>query len=164
MTEFRKVSPKTVLVLGLVAFLLPYEMEIESSGPFDARTFRRLISSIVWAIETNGFESQLGSSETSQLLFPCFCQSEFALTLLVFNLILVFSIILCLDGLISHRITVYTLILSTIFPPILSGLASLFMYIRTILILPIPVIQLIGILILWHSSLQTNSNSQHLDN
>jgi hypothetical protein len=147
-TELGKTSRKAALVLSLVAFIVPYEMEIEFSGPWDARIFHRLISSMVWAIETNGFQSQLGSSETTQLFFPHCCLSEFASVLLLINLFLVLLIILCLDGLIGHRITVYALILSVIFPPILSSLVSIFMEMGSIFLLPIPAIQLIGLYLL----------------
>jgi hypothetical protein len=150
-TEHGKASRKAALVLSIVAFIVPYEMEIEVSGPWDAQTFHRLISSMVWVIETNGFQSQLGSSETTQFLFPRCCLSEFASVLLLINLFLVFLIILCLDGVIGHRITVYALILSVVFPPILSSFVSIFLEMDNIFLLPIPAIQLIGLYLLRNS-------------
>jgi hypothetical protein len=150
-TELSKASRKVALVLSLVALFVPYEMEFEASGPWDARSFRRLISSVVWKIETNGYQSMVGSWETTDISFSYCCLSEFATLLLLINLILVFLIVLCLDGLISHCITVYILILSAILPPILSALVSPFLIMGDILVIPIPAIHLIGLYLLRNS-------------
>jgi hypothetical protein len=140
---------KAALLLTLVALILPYEIEFEVSGPLDARIFRTLISSTIWAIETNGYQSMIGSSETSQFLFPICCLTINAVVLLLINLLLIILIFLCLDGIISRHITAYALILSVILPIIVSCIVSIFLVMVTSLLLPIPVVQLSGLLVLW---------------
>jgi hypothetical protein len=148
--ELGNVSRRTTWILFIVALILPYEIVIEVSGPFDAQSIRRIISGLVWAIETNGFHSMVGYSETTQFLFPIFGLSQYAMMLFLYNLFLVFLIILSLNGMIGYRITVYVLILSVIFPPVLFGLISIYQEMSNTLFLPIPAIQLIGLLILRH--------------
>jgi len=138
---------RIVFLLSIVSLLSPNTIEGEAWGPLDAISFRRIICNIIWSYETEGFQTMIGTTETSWMQFPYLSNSPYTIGGWIMGCLSLIVILFYFSGRIKRYEAI--LILGLILIPLIGlGGVSIWTTGSPYMIIPLPIPQIIGFTII----------------